>query len=623
MASHDFGDDVFLAPAQGGSLATVTLPMLEDFLSDCEVVHRPPAARRTFRWFAAVSHEQVASTAPSDLDDARLLFVCRLGMAGTLLRDRPRAFALALADGGEHVGPALADVADRLLVIRQQDRFSYFIFLVQSYFMRLLLWEGELDRIALRHGTLAEALDASAPVMRNFMFVTDNEFNLVARTSAIEPPDALHRRLVETGCLSPQMIAEKRFHLPEKAFYEKEPSAITPYARLSHPLYLSHTYFGSLSMSCHAAPLTEGLKDLFGILIRHVMPLCEQQWRSQVKLNIPHYFFFEKLLEHEPVSCEYVDTQLEMAGLAADAQYKLVVLEVDEGADPEKAGRAVRAAGRLNGGDVHCFAYRAEVLALCYAPPSDCRLAHRRTLDELEEHVSGPLGIDCGVSEIFEGIENLDMAYRQAKIALGLRQTIRLQLSAAEDADRGAYLFGDALMYFLVDPAEKDERFMRFCFSHTVVEKIHAEDVANNTNYLALFWHYLNSGRNATAVASRLHLHRNTVLYHIEKIQRRFDFDLALPGARERMLLDFKAFFLTKGSESVARIFAEAPESKSAMRASGILFPGARLVVPDCSSRAVSYTHLSEVSCGMRRSVNTSVKYHSPCGFSTRLTSAT
>ena len=353
MASHDFGDDVFLAPAQGGSLATVTLPMLEDFLSDCEVVHRPPAARRTFRWFAAVSHEQVASTAPSDLDDARLLFVCRLGMAGTLLRDRPRAFALALADGGEHVGSALADVADRLLVIRQQDRFSYFIFLVQSYFMRLLLWEGELDRIALRHGTLAEALDASAPVMRNFMFVTDNEFNLVARTSAIEPPDALHRRLVETGCLSPQMIAEKRFHLPEKAFYEKEPSAITPYARLSHPLYLSHTYFGSLSMSCHVAPLTEGLKDLFGILIRHVMPLCEQQWRSQVKLNIPHYFFFEKLLEHEPVSCEYVDTQLEMAGLAADAQYKLVVLEVDEGADPEKAGRAVRAAGRLNGGDVH------------------------------------------------------------------------------------------------------------------------------------------------------------------------------------------------------------------------------------------------------------------------------
>ena len=138
MASHDFGDDVFLAPAQGGSLATVTLPMLEDFLSDCEVVHRPPAARRTFRWFAAVSHEQVASTAPSDLDDARLLFVCRLGMAGTLLRDRPRAFALALADGGEHglVGTfkrfCHADVGAHLFPQRRRQGFVDFFKLFQQ-----------------------------------------------------------------------------------------------------------------------------------------------------------------------------------------------------------------------------------------------------------------------------------------------------------------------------------------------------------------------------------------------------------------------------------------------------------------------------------------------------------
>ena len=66
-------------------------------------------------------------------------------------------------------------------------------------------------------------------------------------------------------------------------------------------------------------------------------------------------------------------------------------------------------------------------------------------------------------------------------------------------------------------------------------------------------------------MASRLHLHRNTVLYHIEKIQRRFDFDLALPGARERMLLDFKAFFLTEGSDSVERaiVGARSPEQES------------------------------------------------------------
>ena len=51
----------------------------------------------------------------------------------------------------------------RLLVIRQQDRFSYFIFLVQSYFMRLLLWEGELDRIAATDSCRAESADQLHP----------------------------------------------------------------------------------------------------------------------------------------------------------------------------------------------------------------------------------------------------------------------------------------------------------------------------------------------------------------------------------------------------------------------------------------------------------------------------
>lgn len=564
MTLPNSGDDVFLAPASGGGLPSVTLPMLEDFLSECEILRRPTSSRRVFRWFAAVSRNQVTSTAPRDLDDARVLFICRLNIVSTTLKNRPTAFALALADNEETLPQDIEEVAERLVVIRQQDRFSYFIFLVQSYFMSLMLWEGELDRIVLRRGTLNEALEASAPILKNFMFVTDNEFNMIAHTSSIEPPDDLHRRIVETGCLSPQMIAEKRFHLPEKVFYLKEPCALTPYARLSRPLYINHTYFGSLSMSCHEAPLTEGLKDLFSLLVKHVMPLCEHQWRSAIRLNIPHYFFFQKLLEHELVSNEYVKTQLEMAGLTRETQYKLAVFEVDEGADPDRASRAAKAAMHLNQGSVFCFAYRTEVLALMYAPPSDSTLSHRRTLDELEERIAGPLDIMCGVSEIFEDIVNLDLAYRQARIALDLHQIIRLQFAADENIDRNIFLFGDALMYFLVNPTDKDERFMRFCFTHTVVEKIHAEDERDGTNYLALFWHYLNSGRNATAVAQRLHMHRNTVLYHIEKIQKRFDFDLSFPGPRERMLLDFKAFFLNNGKDSIEKALVDSRESDTA-----------------------------------------------------------
>lgn len=176
---------------------------------------------------------------------------------------------------------------------------------------------------------------------------------------------------------------------------------------------------------------------------------------------------------------------------------------------------------------MHCFAYRAEVLVLCYAAE---RLPPRAPLhlDELEDLMEAALGYRGSrrVGDI-RGM-NLDMAYRQAKIALGLRH--HLSAVCRADADRGAYLFGDALMYFPRTRPRRDERFMRFCFSHTVVEKIHAETSCQQHELpwpcSALPEQRLQRHRRGLA---ELHLpHRNTVLT-IEKIQRRFDFDLALP----------------------------------------------------------------------------------------------
>ena len=574
--------DIDFSPATGANLPSVTMNMLLDLLTQSDILYKPaPLPRKSFRWFAAVSRENVDCAAPSNIADAHLLFVCGEDEAEALLREKPTAFVLVLAGKKEQgteapppedcraeKGFSSKPYRDRMIVIRQQSRFAYFIFKLQSYFTQLLIWQNELDRIVACRGTLTEMLDASTTVIKNFMFVSDNSFNVIARTSNIEPPDNLHRLIIETGCLTPQMIEEKRHRLSEKDYYIKPPSDLTPYARLSRPLYLNHTYFGSLSMSCNATPLTEGLKDLFGILARHIMPLCEMLWRTQVKLNVPHYFFFSKMLEHAEVTDEYVRSQMELAHLADDTEFKLIVMEVDGETEPDHAARAILAAIGINKGDVFCFPYQNATLVLCHTPPSDSMLSHIKTIEDLSKRIYQPLGIISGVSEVFTGITNLDLAYRQAKIALGLKNTISSEQFASEhEASKGVYLFGDALLYFLVDPSDKDARFMSFCFQHTILEKIYEEDQQNDTNYLALFWFYLYYGRNATAVAQRLYMHRNTVLYHIEKLQKRFDFDLSWRTARDRMMLDFKVFFLTMSHESIEKIFIDVQDDAGGNKA--------------------------------------------------------
>ncbi len=538
-------------------LSTVTINMLIDFLSESTILYRPPVLpRRSFQWFSVVSHVEAACSAPTYVPDPLLLFVCTESEAASFLSENPSVFALVLASG-ESCPPHLPEqFADRIIVISQESRFSYFVFQLQSYFTKILIWENDLDRIVARQGTLAEMFDASAAVLKNFTFVSDNYLNVIAYTRHIEPPDEMHRQIIRDGYLTSEIIGEKRQRLPEKTYYVKSPSGSMKYSRLSMPLFIEHTYFASLSMCCHAAPLTEGLKDLFSIFAKRFTPLCEKLWRNEVTLNIPHYFFFSKLLDGEPLSSEYVDTQLRLLGIDQNTEFKLITLQVDSMVEPTKSARAVKAASSLNQRNVFCFPYRKSLLALCHAPASDSLLSHTKTLREISEKIYEPLGIVCGISEIFTSITDLDLAFKQTEIALGLKRTIDSEQFASDEGDTsGSYLFSNALMYYLIDPSEKDERFMRFCFSHSILEKIYREDKENGTNSLSVFWFYLYYGRNATAVSQRLHMHRNTVLYHIDKIQKRFDFDLSQRVARDRLMLEFKHFFLTLSQESLEALF--------------------------------------------------------------------
>ena len=75
-------------------------------------------------------------------------------------------------------------------------------------------------------------------------------------------------------------------------------------------------------------------------------------------------------------------------------------------------------------------------------------------------------------------------------------------------------------------------------------------NAANGTSISTILWYYLRYERNATYVAKQLHMHRNTVLYHIEKIQSRFDFDLSRKTVREWLLVCYKSLFLLEHKEA-------------------------------------------------------------------------
>ena len=70
-----------------------------------------------------------------------------------------------------------------------------------------------------------------------------------------------------------------------------------------------------------------------------------------------------------------------------------------------------------------------------------------------------------------------------------------------------------------------------------MVRRLIAYDLANNTDYLDTFKVYLNNRCNMTDTAKQLHMHRNTLLHRIKRIEELLESDLADWELRRKLLL--------------------------------------------------------------------------------------
>ena len=78
-------------------------------------------------------------------------------------------------------------------------------------------------------------------------------------------------------------------------------------------------------------------------------------------------------------------------------------------------------------------------------------------------------------------------------------------------------------------------------FLFSALERLRDYDAIHHTNTLNLLRIYLENERKATVVSTQLHMHRNTVLYHISKIEHLLHISLDDPDVRLKLQLAFKA----------------------------------------------------------------------------------
>ena len=157
----------------------------------------------------------------------------------------------------------------------------------------------------------------------------------------------------------------------------------------------------------------------------------------------------------------------------------------------------------------------------------------------------------AGLSDLLDRVEDLSYAYRQADIAL--------QMAAAEEhsaegdvafgddgrsddgaRDGGACRFRDYFVAYLLTSEHQDNELVSFTVSHSVPARLREADRAAGTQDCALLLSYLALERRPSTVAQRLHLHRNTLLYRVRRMEQEYGIDLDDWRTRERLLAEYQ-----------------------------------------------------------------------------------
>lgn len=136
----------------------------------------------------------------------------------------------------------------------------------------------------------------------------------------------------------------------------------------------------------------------------------------------------------------------------------------------------------------------------------------------------------AGISEPFTGFHKLSHYAKQAKVALTIGAEMAPEIKL--------YQYADFKLQHIFKICEQ-EIDIHTCI-HSAITKLEQHDIENDTEYSFTLYQYLRNERKLVDTAKCLNIHRNTLLYRIEKLHNLVDLNLEDPNIRLWLLLCYE-----------------------------------------------------------------------------------
>ena len=413
---------------------------------------------------------------------------------------------------------------------------------INRYLVGIREWDAQMSRLVLSNCSTQQLIDLSEEPLGKYIALSDALYARVATTPHFPPLDDMSRALVETGTYPTSMIPtierlaqNQHWHAQNKSHLDQDGNAINPLPNMSRVYRLGGNYAAHLVM-VSSKLIKPWEQFLFNLLADQVGTCLDRFWQTTLPSRDKGAAFLSTIMDDGIHDHYDFKEKARLFDLPIEGVFEIAVIT-----GAEECGGVAHIAHQIRTGLQACrtviIEQRIYVLMIS-AKRSSKRIATME--DELFEMVSR-LKAKMGLSSRFDMLEYCHMGRMEADVALEYGQknfSKYLALQASEPYLDCVFRFNRYFPCYLVDPyADTAEFLAKYAASPNLANRLRRADAENGTNDFGLLKVYLYFDCSIKKTADLLNMHRNTVVYRLNKIKT--DYRLDLDNCDTRLFLHY------------------------------------------------------------------------------------
>ncbi|MCI8281426.1 MAG: PucR family transcriptional regulator [Lachnospiraceae bacterium] len=353
--------------------------------------------------------------------------------------------------------------------------------------------------------------DIAYEVFGNPVFVVDSSFKYLAISSAFSPNNTILEEELASGYILESGIRSIR----EANLDEKVRSSNTPYyfqtplhgtGMLIAPVKIHGIEVAKVMLYESLKPITDIDSLLLSRLARFIsMELQKDSFYNQNR-DVMFSYFLADLLDNPDTNYPSVRERLHILGF--DLKEDLYIMTISASSYREANAKLeviVRELNNILTGSLYAIYENTLVMLFSRTRENGLSAYELHTLETYLVNNS----LTAGMSNFFTDLKTARRFYLQAQKAAEVG--LRLQ-------DPGPiHYYSDAYFYHIMEICEKEEDLQYFI--HPAMMKLLYHDTERHSELLKTMYHFLQTPGNPGKTAENLHIHKNTLLYRMNKIK--------------------------------------------------------------------------------------------------------